>query len=377
MAEPVTAVKFLDLAAQFAQVEAPIRAAIDDILSKQGFIGGPYVERAEADVLAYCGMPDGAAIAVSSGTDALLAVLMAMGVGAGDEVVTTPYTFFATAGVIHRVGARPVFVDIDPVTYNIDVTRVAAAITPRTRAVMPVHLFGMCVDMDALDAACTSVPIVEDAAQSLGARDRGRRAGSMGVAGCFSFYPGKNLGVLGDGGMVVTRDRDLGEAIRRLRNHGQAELYRHTAVGGNFRLDAIHCAAVCAKLPHLDRWSAERAANAARYDALFHEAGLVGRGVIALPDAAAPGHVFNQYVIRAERRDELMAHLRAAGIGCMVYYPIPLHRQPCFEYLGYREGDFPESERAARETLALPVYPEIPATHQQHVVETIKSFYGA
>lgn len=371
-----TSVAFLDLKPQFAQVEAEVRAAIDDILARQGFIGGPYVEKSEADILAYCGMPGGAAIAVSSGTDALLAVLMALEIGPGDEVVTTPSTFFATAGTIHRTGAKPVFVDIEPDSFNIDPARVAAAVTPRTKAIMPVHLFGLCADMDAIAAAAPGVPIIEDAAQSLGARNKGRRAGSMGVAGCFSFYPGKNLGVLGDGGMVVTRDGALGETIRRLRNHGMAEQYLHTMVGGNFRLDAIHCAVVSAKLPHLDRWSAERAANARRYEAVFSASGLLGAGVIAMPDAEAPGHVWNQYVIRVERRDALLAYLRGeAKVGCMVYYPLSLHMQPCFAYLGHKEGDFPESERASAETIALPVYPELPADHLEYVVESIGRFY--
>jgi len=366
----------LDLFAQFAEVEKDVRQAIERVLSTQVFINGPEVEQAEWDILEFCGM-DGAAIGMSSGTDALLATLMALGVGPGDEVVTTPYSFFATAGVIHRLGAKPVFVDVLPDTFNINPELIAGAITQKTKALIPVHLYGRCVDMDAVLEAARDVPVVEDAAQALGAKYAGRSAGSMGAAGCFSFFPSKNLGVLGDGGMVVTRRPELGEKIRFLRNHGETSRYHHRFVGGNFRLDALAAAVIRAKLPFLSGWSEARRRNAERYARLFSESGLLGDFILALPDAGADGHVFNQYVPRVKDRDGLVAHLRdEAHVGCAIYYPVPLHLQECFAALGYKKGDFPEAERAASESVALPVYPELSEVQQRAVVAAIGRYYG-
>ncbi|MCB9476310.1 MAG: DegT/DnrJ/EryC1/StrS family aminotransferase [Deltaproteobacteria bacterium] len=375
--ESIGGVPLLDLAAQWGQVEADVREAIERVLSTQRYIGGPEVEGAEADVLEYCRM-DGAAIGVASGTDALLVAMMALDIGPGDEVVTTPFTFFATAGTIHRTGAKPVFVDIDPATFNIDPTKIADAITDKTKAVVPVHLFGQCAEMDAIKDAVGGLPIIEDAAQAIGAEYKGARAGAMGAAGCFSFFPSKNLGVLGDGGMVVSTDKALGERMRRLRNHGQGAQYHHEEVGGNFRLDAIHGAAVRAKLPYLDGWTEGRQRNADRYDAMFAEAGLVGEHILALP-ARAPErrHIFNQYTLRVRDRDALQAFLRdEAKIGTSVYYPVPMHLQRCFADLGYKAGDMPEAEKAAREVLSLPIFPELTEAQQRYVVGWIARFYG-
>jgi dTDP-4-amino-4,6-dideoxygalactose transaminase len=303
---------------------------------------------------------------------------MALDVGPADEVITTPFTFFATAAAITRVGARPVFVDIDPATYNIDTSSVANVITSRTRATLPVHLYGQCADMDPLLAISNRVPIVEDAAQAIGATDRAsdpaRQAGAMGAIGCFSFYPTKNLGGAGDGGMLTTNDDNLAQRLRRLRTHGGANEYEHSEVGINSRLDELQAAVLNVKLPHLDKWSDERARKAAAYSEMLNNAGLSFEVITPVVRHGAR-HIFHQYVIRVPRhRDALMEHLKRQGVGTKVYYPIPLHRQDCFAYLGYKEGDFPESERAARETLALPVYPELTEAQQARVVDAIQSF---
>ncbi|MCZ7583257.1 MAG: DegT/DnrJ/EryC1/StrS family aminotransferase [Deltaproteobacteria bacterium] len=371
-------VPLLDLGAQYDAVGDDVRAAVERVLATHIFIGGPEVEGLEAEILDYCGMPGGSAVGLSSGTDALLAALMALGVGPGDEVVTTPFTFFATAGTIHRTGAAPVFADILPETFNLDPEAVRRAIArPRTKAVIPVHLYGQCADMDAILDAAGDVPVIEDAAQALGAEDKGRRAGSMGLAGCFSFFPSKNLGATGDAGMLVSRDPSFGERVRKLRNHGETTRYHHQLVGGNFRLDAMHAAALRVKLPHLDGWSDARGRNAEKYNTLFREAGLVGDAIAALPDKGAGRHVFNQYVLRVKNRDALVKFLQSdAKVGCAIYYPIPLHLQECFAYLGYKEGDFPAAERAAQETIALPVFPELTGEQQRYVVESIKRFYA-
>jgi dTDP-4-amino-4,6-dideoxygalactose transaminase len=304
--------------------------------------------------------------------------LMAEDIGPGDEVITTPYTFFATAGCIARVGATPVFVDILPDTFNIDPAQIEAKITKNTKALMPVHLYGQCADMDAiLDiAACHGLAVIEDAAQAIGSEYHGRRAGSMGRYGCFSFFPSKNLGAAGDGGMVVAQDAAIAEKLRMLRNHGMQPKYYHSILGGNFRFDTLQAAVVNVKFPHLDAWSAGRQANAARYRRLFGEAGLSQDGLVGLPtEAPNRRHIYNQFVICVENRDALLEHLKKSDIGSEIYYPVPLHLQKCFAYCGYREGDFPVSEAAAKETLALPIYPELTDEQAAWVVEAIREFY--
>ncbi len=365
-------VPLLDLKAQYASIEQEVVEAVQQVLRSQQFILGPQVAECERAVAAYCACPH--AVGVSSGTDALLIALMAEGIGPGDEVITTPYTFFATGGSIARLGARPVFVDICPRTFNLEVRQVEARITPRTRAIMPVHLYGQCADMDAIlaIAARHKLAVIEDAAQAIGAETKGRRAGSMGQYGCFSFFPSKNLGGGGDGGMVVVQDAERAERLRVLRVHGSKPKYYHSLLGGNFRLDTLQAAIVLAKLPHLDAWTAARQANAERYRQLFTASGLVERGLVGLPYVLPDGrHIFNQFVIRVPDRDRLRAWLQERGVGNEVYYPVPLHLQQCFVQLGYHEGDFPESERAARETLALPIYPELSDKQAAYVVDCV------
>lgn len=351
-------VPLLDLKAQYATIREEVRRVMDEVCDSQQFILGPHVESLEKTVAAYSQCAHG--VGVSSGTDALLVALMALDIKAGDEVITTPYSFFATAGVIVRLGARPVFVDIEPRTYNINPSLIERAITPRTRAIMPVHLYGQCADMDAI--LHFGLPVIEDAAQAIGAEYKGRRAGSMGVMGCLSFFPTKNLGGFGDAGMVVTDDAALAERLRILRVHGMQPKYYHRFVGGNFRLDALQAAILSVKFRHLDAWTQKRRENAA-----FYNARMTG-------PAAVHHHIYNQYVIRSKQRDILQAHLKAAGIGTEIYYPLPLHLQECFASLGYRPGDFPESEAAARETLALPIYPELTAEQLEHVTTAIGGF---
>lgn len=366
-------VPLLDLKAQYAGIRTEIEAAVRDVFESQYFILGQTVDACEHAVAAYCGVPH--AVGISSGTDALLISLMAEDIGPGDEVITTPYSFFATAGSIARTGARPVFADIDPVTYNMDVSRIADVVTEKTRAIMPVHLYGQTADMDPiLDIAeIHGLAVVEDACQAIGAEYKGRRAGAIGDYGCFSFFPSKNLGGAGDGGMVVLRDAEKAERVRRLRNHGMHPKYYHETIGGNFRLDALQAAVITAKLPHLDDWTAARQHNADRYRTLF---GAEGGMPIELPDAVMDRHVFNQFVIRVPRRDALRTFLADRNIGTEIYYPVPLHRQACFDYLDYPEGAFPESEKAAAETLALPIYPELTDAQAAWVVESIKAFYA-
>lgn len=367
-------VPLLDLRRQYAALAPELEAALLEAARSTNYIGGPRVEEFEQAVASYVGAKH--AVGVSSGTDALLLALMALGVGPGDEVATTPFTFFATAGAVARLGARPVFVDIDPRNFNLDPSKLAAALTPRTRAIIPVHLFGQCADMNGILAAAGGVPVLEDAAQAIGAEDaRARRAGCIGKAGTFSFFPSKNLGAMGDAGMIVTGDDDLAARMRLLRNHGASPKYFHAAVGGNFRLDPLQAAVLQVKLPHLDAWTAARQEHAAWYDRAFAERGLTPEPVT--PPPVGPGwHIFNQYVIRAQRRDELMAHFKTRSIGCEVYYPLPLHLQQCFRELGYVEEDFPESERAAREALALPIFPELRREEQEEVVAAVAEFYG-
>ena len=370
-------VPLLDLKAQYAAIKNDVERAVQEVLESQWFILGPKVEECEAQIAAYVSCSHG--VGVSSGTDALLISLMAEGIGPGDEVITTPYSFFATAGSIVRLGATPVFVDVCPETYNLDPSQVEDRVTEKTKAILPVHLFGQSADMDPLlDVASRhGLTVIEDAAQAIGTEYRGRRAGSMGHYGCFSFFPSKNLGCVGDGGMVVTNDDQRAEKLRVLRAHGSKPKYYHVLVGGNFRLDALQAAIVSAKLPYLDGWTAKRQANARRYRELFEEAGLTRDGLVRLPHEEPEGrHIYNQFVIRVPRRDELRGHLKEQGIGVEVYYPVPLHLQECFAYLDYRKGDLPHAERAAEESLAIPVYPELTEQQQKAVVTAIAQFYG-
>ena len=368
-------VPLLDLKAQYAPIQNEIQAAMNRVVENQYFILGPEVAALEEEVAAYSQCDYG--IGVSSGTDALLAALMALEIGPGDEVITSPYSFFATAGCVARVGATPVFVDIDPETYNINPAGIEAKITPRTRAIIPVHLYGQMAEMDAImDVAQRhALAVIEDAAQAIGAEYRGLRAGSVGDFGCFSFFPSKNLGGFGDGGMIVARDADLADRVRILRGHGSRPKYYHRVVGGNFRLDALQAAVLRVKLPYLDGWTAARQKNAASYRALFTATSLVGEQVELPLDSGHGRHIYNQFVIRARRRDELQAYLKSQQIGSAIYYPLPLHLQECSQDLGYQPGDFPVSEAAAKETLALPIYPELTEAMLERVVEAVTDFY--
>lgn len=364
-------VPLLDLKAQYATIKEEILAAVTDVLETQRCIGGPKVEELEKRIaeVSQCRF----AVGVTSGTDAILNSLMSLDIGCGDEVITVPFTFFATAGCIARTGARPVFVDIDPKTYNINPSLIEAVVTEKTKAIMPVHLFGQMADMDAIMdiAEKHSLAVIEDAAQSVTSTYKCRKAGSIGTAGCFSFFPSKNLGGIGDGGMIVTNEVKLYERLFIMRNHGSRPKYYHKFIGGNFRLDPVQAAALLVKLPYLERWSEARRRNAAYYDKKF--AGTVVQTPFISEDCKS---IYNQYVIRVPRRDEVIAHLRKNDIGCEIYYPVPMHLQECFEYLGYKEGDFPESEKAAKEVLAIPIYPELTDEMKDYVVETILSFFG-
>jgi dTDP-4-amino-4,6-dideoxygalactose transaminase len=365
-------VPLLDLGAQYRPIRDELLGAITRVCDSQRFIMGSEVDALERELAAFLGIRE--AIAVSSGTDAILAVLMALGIGPGDEVVTSTYSFFATAGCIARVGATPVLVDIDPATCNIDPDAVRDAVSPHTKAIIPVHLYGLSADMDPiLDVAREAgVPVVEDAAQAIGATYKGRKAGSMGAAGCFSFFPSKNLGAFGDGGLVTTNDSALAHELRLLRNHGAEPKYFHKRIGANFRLDALQAAVLRVKLPHLPAWTEARRANAARYDRLFAEAGLSGRVTLPIqpPDRH---HIFNQYVIRVPERDRVRAALADRGVATEIYYPVPFHLQECFAPLGYTRGDFPRAEAAADSTLALPIYGELSADQQAAVVAALSS----
>lgn len=366
-------VPLIDLRAQHESLRGQLRTALERVMDSQQFILGSEVQLLEEEIAKYSQTAH--AIGCASGSDALLLALMALGIKAGDEVITSPFTFIATGGAIARLGARPVFVDIDPLTYNMDPSRVEDAITSRTRALLPVHLYGQCADMDPLLEIGNrhKLPIVEDAAQAIGAEDKGRRAGSMGVIGCFSFYPTKNLGGAGDGGMLTTDDYNLADRLRRLRVHGGKTEYQHCEVGINSRLDELQAAVLRVKLRHLDSWSNARRQRAETYNQLFGECRLPFNIITPFMRKDAR-HIFHQYVLRVpQRRDALMAHLGRNGIGTKIYYPVPLHLQECFRYLGYKEGDLPESERAAQETFALPCYPEL-RDEQQHRV--VGSFAG-
>jgi len=368
------AVPLLDLKAQYLPLREQMLNAITRVCDSQRFILGPETDSLEHELASLVGVPD--AIGVSSGTDAILVALMALGIGPGDEVITSTYSFFATAGCVVRVGARPVLVDIDPETFNLDPQAVDAAITPRTKAIMPVHLYGQCADMDEIMAIASraGIPVIEDACQSIGATYRGRQAGAFGAAGCFSFFPSKNLGAFGDGGLVTVTDAEFGKRIRLLRGHGAERRYYHQQVGGNFRIDELQSAVLRVKLPHLDVWTRGRQTNADRYRALFVERGLEEVG---LPIARADrSHIYNQFVIRLPHRDEVKAHLQASGIGCEVYYPVPFHLQECFQNLGYQPGAFPQAEAAARESLAIPIYGELTEAQQSEVVSAIAVALG-
>ena len=368
-------VPLLDLKAQYRQIRAEVMAALESVCEEQAFILGARVADLEKDLQRYLGAAH--AVGVASGTDAILLSLMVCGVGPGDEVVTVPYTFFATAGSISRLGAKPVFVDIRPDTFNMDAGQVAGRVTPRTKAIIPVHLFGQCADMEPIVkiAASRDLAVIEDAAQAIGAKRGGRQAGTIGRLGCFSFFPSKNLGGFGDGGLVTTGDAALAERVRMLRVHGSREKYLHEMVGFNSRLDALQAAVLRVKLTYLDRWTEGRRRNATRYERLFQDAKLQDRVTLPVTDPDNY-HVFNQFTIRVQKRDELRAYLKDKGIGTEVYYPIPLHLQSCYRELGYRKGSFPVSERAAQEALSLPIYPELTEEQQAAVVETIREFYS-
>ena len=365
-------VPMLDLKAQYATIKDEMTSAIQGVMESQYFINGPEVKELEGMIAEYCQCK--AAVGVSSATDALLCSLMSLGIGSGDEVITTPYTFFATAGSIWRSGAKPVFVDIELDTFNIDPTKIDAAITKKTKAIMPVHLFGQVAEMDPIleIAKKHDLYIIEDAAQGVGATYKGRKAGSMGTTGCFSFFPSKNLGCNGDGGMVATQDEDLADRIVQCRNHGSKPKYYHKWVGGNFRLDTIQAAAIIVKLPHLEDWSAARRANAEKYDQLFADCEQVITPVIRDYNVT----IYNQYVIRVPKRNELQVFLKEAGIGSAIYYPLSLHEQECFAPLGYKRGDMPNSETAADETLAIPIYPELTDEQIEYVAGKVKEFLG-
>jgi dTDP-4-amino-4,6-dideoxygalactose transaminase len=369
-------VPLLDLKAQYQTIKDEVLAATEDLYETQHFILGPVVEKLEERVAQYCHTK--CAVGVSSGTDALLISLMAAGIGPGDEVITSPYTFFATAGSIARLGATPVFADIKNDTYNIDVQAISDKITKQTKVIIPVHLYGQCCDMDPILelAQAHDIRVIEDAAQALGAEYKGGRAGSIGDMGCFSFFPSKNLGGFGDAGMVTTSSDIMHEKLMVLRVHGSHPKYYHKAVGGNFRLDALQAAILLVKLPYLDRWTEARQSNAMYYRELFRSQGL--DVFITLPVEKEGRHIYNQFVIQVQsRRDELRKSLAEAGIGTEVYYPVPMHLQPCFEHLNANEGDFPKAEAAARKTIALPIYPELTNEQQAYVVQKIKAFYSS
>ncbi len=363
-------VPLLDLQAQYRPIRDEMLAAMTRIADSQRFIGGPEVEAFEREMAADIGVAH--AVGLSSGTDALLVALMALGIGPGDEVITPTFSFFATAGCVSRVGATPRLVDIDPVTFNIDPVAVAAVITPRTRAIIPVHLYGQCAEMDPIleQAQRHGLAVIEDAAQAIGATYKGRQAGTMATAGCFSFFPSKNLGAFGDAGLLTTDDAALAREVRLLRNHGAEPKYLHKRIGGNFRLDALQAAVLRVKRPHLRAWSEARRRNAHRYDRLFAE----GDAAVGLPvHMPERHHIFNQYVVRVADRDRVRAGLDARGIGNEVYYPVPFHLQECFAPLGYRQGDFPVAEAAAAEVLALPIYAELTEAQQAEVVAALCS----
>jgi dTDP-4-amino-4,6-dideoxygalactose transaminase len=369
-------IPILDLKTQYERIAEEVEQAVTSVLRSQQFILGPEVKGFEQELASYCGVNH--AIGCASGSDALLVALMACDVGPGDEVVTTPFSFFATVGSIVRLGAKPVFVDIDLATFNINGQHLDRVVTKQTKAILPVHLFGQCADMETINSTAKGCGawVIEDAAQAIGAEYMGRRAGGLGHIGAFSFYPSKNLGGAGDGGALTTNDERLAERMRVLRAHGAKKKYHHDEVGVNSRLDSLQAAILRVKLRYLDEWSEARRSNARRYNKLFTETGLTHQECIYLPDEAGAGlHAFNQYVIRARERDKLRTFLGECGVGTEIYYPVPLHLQTCFKSLGYQNGDLPNSEQAAVEALAIPVYPELGDDAQAYIVDTICSFY--
>jgi len=364
-------VPLLDLKAQYATIKNEVLRAISEVLDSQRCIGGPKVAELEEKiaVISDCKF----AVGVSSGTDAILNSLMSLDIGAGDEVITTPFTFFSTGGCIARIGAKLVFVDIDPKTYNINAELIGSAVTKKTKAIMPVHLFGQIADMDPIMeiADKNNLAVIEDAAQSITSTYKGKKAGSIGTTGCFSFFPSKNLGGIGDGGMIVTNNEQLYNRLVIMRNHGSKPKYYNSYIGGNFRLDPIQAAALLVKLPHLDDWSEARRRNAAYYDEKFK--GTVVKTPYISGDCVS---IYNQYCIRVPRRDEVVAYLRENNIGCEIYYPVPMHVQECFGYLGYKQGAMPEAEKAAKEIMAIPIYPELTDEMKNYVADTILAFLG-
>ncbi len=364
-------VPFLDLKSQYAPIRQEVLDAIAHVVDTEymGYCNGPSVRKIEAELAPYCGSTH--AIAVSSGTDAILCSLMALDIGAGDEVITTPFTFFATVGCIWRSGAKPVFVDIEPETFNIDATKIEAAITDKTKAIMPVHLYGQVADMDEINAIAEAhgLSVIEDAAQALGATYKGRKAGSLGTVGCFSFYPSKNLGALGDGGLITAQDDELADRIEKFRNHGQSRTYHHDWVGGNFRMDSVQAAVLSVKLKQLEGYTARRRATAARYDALFADCDDVVTPIVREHNEC----IYNQYTIRAAHRDEVRAKLGEKKVPTAIYYPLSMHQQPCFASLGYSAGDFPQSEKAAAEVFSLPIEPELSDEQICYVAESVKA----
>ena len=385
MSDPIS-VPLLDLKPQYLALKPELDAAVADVIASQYFILGPTVEKFETACADYCNTQH--AIGVSSGTDALIVAMMAMGIGEGDEVITSPYTFFGTAGSITRLGATPVFVDIEPSTFNIDVAKIEAVITDKTRVIAPVHLFGQMADMRAINRLAREhdLLVIEDAAQAIGARQNDRPACSFGHMGCLSFFPTKNLGGFGDGGMVVTDDAEYANICRQLRNHGMEPKYFNARVGGNFRLDALQAAVLDVKLPHLNNWHEQRRENAALYHKLASEAGIsrdvslldsgdLQNGIILPTEKDGNYHIYNQFVIYSDQRDALIDHLRANNVGCEIYYPLALHEQECFRLLGYKKGDFPVTDRHANECISFPVDQHISDVEQDYVIETVRSFY--
>jgi dTDP-4-amino-4,6-dideoxygalactose transaminase len=387
-------VPLLDLRAQYLSIRSEVEAAVTEVLDSQVFILGPRVQECEREIARYSNCAHG--VGMSSGTDALVACLMAENIGPGDEVITTPYTFFATVGSIARLGAKPVFVDIDPVTYNLDVSQVESRVTAKTRAIMPVHLYGQMAAMDEImDVAKRhKLVVIEDAAQAIGAEYKGKRAGSIGDYGCFSFFPSKNLGAAGDAGMVVTNNAEKLEKLKLVRAHGSKPKYYHKIVGGNFRLDAIQAAIISVKLRYLDQWTVGRQRNAERYTRLFRQSGIsvsdtsvlanspaasgaekITAQKLLLPAPTSDRHIFNQYIIRTRERDALKKMLEGRGVGTEIYYPVPMHVQECFSYLGYKKGDFPQAEAAANETLAVPIYPELSDEQAKYVAGAVAEFF--
>ena len=368
-------VPLLDLRSQYASIKQDIQGVLEEVCAEQSFILGPHVQKLEQTLASYIGTDH--AVGVASGSDALLLSLMEVGVQPGDCVVTVPFTFFASAGVISRLNARPVFVDVSPETFNLDPAQLAEKLTPNVKAILPVHLFGQCADMETIlqIADAQGIPVIEDACQAIGAARNGIRAGAFGRTGGFSFFPSKNLGGFGDGGLITTRDSRVAERLRLLRVHGSRSEYHHHFIGMNSRLDALQAAILQVKFQHLAHWTAQRQAHAASYQQMFHECALDER--LTLPIVASGNsHVYNQFTIRTPQRDELSAYLTHHGIGNRIYYPVPLHLQECYQDLGYHKGDFPVSELLSQEVLSLPIYPELTPDHLQYVVDTIKAFFG-